>query len=109
MVRKRILQGYGMPEAARPEPLTLETNLATILAKNDSRKCDYFLDISIRSRDPDFSRDFHVTSRPVRETINSAVLGSRGGESSWNVLNRLWTLNMFIDWGRLWSCIRSAS
>ncbi|GBM83077.1 hypothetical protein AVEN_38065-1 [Araneus ventricosus] len=49
------------------------------------------------SRDPDFSRDFQVPPRPVRKTINSAVLGSQGmnhlrtRESSWNVLHRLWT------------------
>lgn len=71
MVGKRDLPGC---------PLTMAKNLATILAIwrhiEDSGKCDYFHDISIRMGDSDFSRDFHVTLWPVRETIKSAVLGS---------------------------------
>ncbi|GBN48297.1 hypothetical protein AVEN_9111-1 [Araneus ventricosus] len=51
------------------------------------------------SRDLDFPRAFHVTSRPVREIINSAVLGSLGESSS----NRLWTLNVLVSWELLWS------
>ncbi|GBN32755.1 hypothetical protein AVEN_180219-1 [Araneus ventricosus] len=54
-----------MLAAFRPGPLTLATILVTQRQIEDSRKCDYFLDISIRSRDPDFSRDFYVMSRPI--------------------------------------------
>ncbi|GBM34777.1 hypothetical protein AVEN_7831-1 [Araneus ventricosus] len=67
-------------------------------------------DISHRSRDPDFSRDFHVTSLPVRKTINTQQYGFTG-----NVLNRHWTLNVLIDFEvrtsfeSLWSLVRITS
>ncbi|GBO36749.1 hypothetical protein AVEN_44175-1 [Araneus ventricosus] len=35
------------------------------------QKVRLFLDITIRRRDPDFSRAFHVTSYPVRNNINT--------------------------------------
>ncbi|GBL75814.1 hypothetical protein AVEN_155094-1 [Araneus ventricosus] len=44
----------------------LETNLATLVTKCGTSK---ILDISIMDRDPDLSISFHVTSRPVGETI----------------------------------------
>ncbi|GBN73494.1 hypothetical protein AVEN_239112-1 [Araneus ventricosus] len=34
--------------------------------------------LATTSRDTDFSRDFHVTSLPVRETINTCHMDRRG-------------------------------
>ncbi|GBN87487.1 hypothetical protein AVEN_130918-1 [Araneus ventricosus] len=42
---------------------------------------------SIRRRDPDFSKDFHATSLPVRNTINTRQYDSTGNafeESLWS-------------------------
>ncbi|GBL88035.1 hypothetical protein AVEN_70389-1 [Araneus ventricosus] len=67
---------YGMPAAPRIGLLTL-TTILEILRKiwclwrknKDSRECVNFLGIATRNRDPDFSRDCHGTSRPVRNTM----------------------------------------
>ncbi|GBM81637.1 hypothetical protein AVEN_246970-1 [Araneus ventricosus] len=83
--------------------------LATYLAIfEDFQKCDYFLDISIRSRDPDFSRDFHVTSWPVRETINRRCSNHRGESSlDFERVDRLGTSSEREV--LLWSLVRIAS
>ncbi|GBM39105.1 hypothetical protein AVEN_73047-1 [Araneus ventricosus] len=76
MVGKRQLQrfllaiGDGKPLTPRP-----------FWRQNESpQKCWNFRDISHTSRDPDFSRDFHVASRPVGIDINAA--GVQCGEES---------------------------
>ncbi|GBM64577.1 hypothetical protein AVEN_56551-1 [Araneus ventricosus] len=57
-----------MKAAAVPGPLTLATILATWRQIDDSRKCNPFLDISIRKGNMrEYTRKFLVTSRPVGE------------------------------------------
>ncbi|GBM76987.1 hypothetical protein AVEN_161465-1 [Araneus ventricosus] len=56
----------GMYENTR----RMEPSTPTLRRNGGFQKYWNFLDISIRGRDPDLSRRFHVTSRPVKETIN---------------------------------------
>ncbi|GBL84679.1 hypothetical protein AVEN_191131-1 [Araneus ventricosus] len=75
--------------------------LATVLAKKcgTSKMLD-FLDISIRDRDPDLPRSFHVTSQPIGETIKgqcsdhrrSVVCVDRLGSAL--ECTRLWNLSL---------------
>ncbi|GBN90299.1 hypothetical protein AVEN_127767-1 [Araneus ventricosus] len=60
-----------------------------------SQKYWNFLDISIRSQDPDLSRCFHVTSRPVGEIIKGPYSDHRA------VFGRLESIESSLDFERV--------
>ncbi|GBM76122.1 hypothetical protein AVEN_205236-1 [Araneus ventricosus] len=62
---------YGMPRSGQNWTPDLGDKFGDF---DYSRKCAYFLYICITSRVPDFSKDFHVTSSPVRNTIGKVFL-----------------------------------